>query len=131
MKLKEQGENPAAWIEATINTFINSSPENSLRNERNDRVWADPLVGFSRGDDPFYHAFKDHIGPFYWTPLEIFTKTFPSLKAKPDELSVISWVLPIAAKTRQSNRRHKDIPSPPGRAPAGTANTLTTPCGNT
>ena len=31
----------------------------------------------------------------------------------PAKLSVISWVLPIVAKTRQSNRRQKDIPSRP------------------
>jgi epoxyqueuosine reductase len=54
MKLNKPIEDPAAWIEATIKTFINSSPENSLKNETNDRAWADPLVGFSRGDDPLY-----------------------------------------------------------------------------
>jgi epoxyqueuosine reductase QueG len=111
MKLKKQSENPVAWIEATIKTFINSSPENSLKNETNDRAWADPLVGFSRGDDPLYQALKGHIGSFYWTPLEIFTKTFPTVKARPEELTVISWVLPHIETTKTDNRKQTAYPA--------------------
>lgn len=111
MNSKEQGGNPAAWIGATIKTFINSSSENSLKNQTNDRAWADPLVGFSRGDDPLYHAFKDHIGSFYWTPVEIFTETFPTTKVRPDELSVISWVLPHIETTKSDNRKQTAYPA--------------------
>ena len=28
-------------------------------------AWEEPLVGFSRGDDPLYQRFKEDIGPFY------------------------------------------------------------------
>jgi len=69
--------NLATWIEETIKRFVNKSPENTLRNKENEKAWADPLVGFSSGDDPIYQLYKKDIGPFYWTPLEIFTKTFP------------------------------------------------------
>ena len=111
MKLNRQIENPAAWMETTIKTFINSSPENSLKNKGNDRVWADPLVGFSSGNNPLYQEFKEHIGPFYWTPLEIFTKTFPRLKVRPHELTVISWVLPHIETTKSDNRKQTVYPA--------------------
>ena len=111
MKLNRQIENPAAWMETTIKTFINSSPENSLKNKGNDRVWTDPLVGFSSGNNPLYQEFKEHIGPFYWIPLEIFTKTFPRLKARPDELTVISWVLPHIETTKSDNRKQTVYPA--------------------
>jgi len=111
MKPSRQIKSAAAWMETTIRTFVNGSPENSLKNETNDRAWADPLVGFSRGDDPLYHAFKDHIGSFYWTPLEIFTKTFPTAKVRPDELTVISWVLPHGEATKSDNRKQTVYPA--------------------
>ncbi len=98
-------------MKTTIRTFINSSPENSLKNETNDRAWADPLIGFSRGDDPLYQAFKDDIGPFYWTPMEVFTKTFPSAKVRSEELTVISWVLPQTEATKSDNRKQTVYPA--------------------
>jgi len=111
MKLSKPIENPAAWIETTIKTFINSSPENSLKNEENDRAWADPLVGFSAGDDPLYQEFKEHIGSFVWTPAEIFTRTFPRSNVRSDELTVISWVLPHIETTKSDNRKQTVYPS--------------------
>jgi len=104
-------ENPRAWIEATIKDFIARSPENSLSNEANDRAWAEPLVGYSQGDDPLYQEFKEHIDSFHWTPVEIFTDTFPSSKARPEELTVISWVLPHTDTIKADNRRQKDYPA--------------------
>ena len=111
MKLNNRVEDPAAWMESTIKDFINNSPENSLKNEENDRAWMDPLVGFSRGDDPLYQGFKEYVGPFHWTPLEIFTRTFPGLKVKPDELTVISWVLPHNETVKSDNRKQTAYPS--------------------
>jgi len=39
-------------------------------------------VGFSSGDDPIFEAYKEHVGPFHLTPLEIFTQTFPDTDVK-------------------------------------------------
>ena len=111
MPLGTDIKNPARWIENTIKAFIEGSPENSLRNEANDRAWAEPLVGFSRGDDPLYERFKADIGSFVWTPLEIFTRTFPESKAGPHELSVISWILPQTDETKFDNRRQTRFPA--------------------
>jgi len=111
MKASNRGEDAAAWIESTIKSFISNSPENSLRNEEDERAWMDPLVGFSRGDDPLYQKFKEYVGSFHWTPAEIFSRTFPRLKVKPDELTVISWVLPHSERTKSDNRKETAYPS--------------------
>ncbi len=111
MKSSNRVEDPAAWIESTIKSFINNSPENSLKNEENDRAWMDPLVGFSSGNDPLYREFKEYIGSFHWTPQEIFTRTFPGLKVNPDELTVISWILPHNERTKSDNRKQNAYPS--------------------
>ena len=62
----------AASLTSLIVDYTAKAPTNSLRNAENEKAWDEPLVGFSRGDDPIYQFFKDDIGSFYWTPLEIF-----------------------------------------------------------
>lgn len=101
----------ATWIEEIVKTFIEDSAENTLENETNDKAFETPLVGFSRGDDPLYEAYKDHVGPFYMTPWEIFTVTFGPLSVKPEELTVISWILPHNKSTKIDNRKEEFYPS--------------------
>lgn len=98
------------WIEGIIKIFINESPENSLRYETSEKAWAEPLIGFSAGDDLLYQFYKSDIGDFYWTPLEIFIKTFPSAKATANQLTVISWILPQTEATKADNRRQTKYP---------------------
>ena len=107
----EEAKNLAVWLESMIKVFINESSDNSLRNAGNEKAWADPLVGFSSGDDPIYQKFKEDIGQFYLTPLEIFVKTFPRLSVASDQLTVISWVLPQTEATKSDNRRESLHPS--------------------
>jgi epoxyqueuosine reductase QueG len=109
--LSKHINNPAAWLETIIKKFINESLENSLKNEQNEKAWADPLVGFSSGDDPLYQDFKEDIGDFYWTPFEIFAKTFPWIKVAPSQLTVISWILPQTEATKLDNRKQTAYPS--------------------
>ena len=87
------------------------SPDNTLQNQANEKAFEDPLVGFSRGDDPLFGAYKDHVGPFHWTPSEIFNLTFPTLKVEPEALTVISWVLPQTKATKADNRKETIYPS--------------------
>ncbi len=101
---KKGGVEMARWIEKNIKEFMNSD-ENSLRNERNEIAWGKPLIGFSRGDDPLYGQLKLMIGHFYWVPIEIFRLTFPEADVKPEELTVISWVLPQIEETKADNRK--------------------------
>ncbi|MDO9230623.1 MAG: hypothetical protein Q7U03_13800 [Syntrophales bacterium] len=99
----------AAWIRDCIIRYT-ASAENSLQFEGvHEPAWAEPLIGFSRGDDPLYPKFKEDIGPFYWTPQEIFAATFPGLRVAPGELTVISWILPQTKQTRRDNRREKAV----------------------
>ncbi|MBM4331360.1 MAG: epoxyqueuosine reductase [Deltaproteobacteria bacterium] len=111
MEANRQIQDPAGWIDNLIKDFIGKSPENTLKNQANEKAWSDPLVGFSRGDDPLYRDFKEHVGAFHWTPLEIFSKTFPELTVTADELSVISWILPQTERTKADNRKETAYPS--------------------
>jgi epoxyqueuosine reductase len=109
MKTKEE-IGPADWIHNAVRKFT-ASAENSMGGGEHEPAWGEPLTGFSRGDDPLYLRFKDDIGDFYWTPLEIFEKTFPALKVTAAELTVISWILPQTEKTRRDNSNEKERPS--------------------
>ncbi|MDI6753947.1 MAG: epoxyqueuosine reductase [Thermodesulfobacteriota bacterium] len=111
MEANRQTQDQAIWMKNLITDFINQSPENTMKNADNEKAWADPLVGFSRGDDPLYQDFKEHVGAFHWTPLEIFSKTFPELTVTADELSVISWILPQTERTKADNRQETAYPS--------------------
>jgi epoxyqueuosine reductase len=56
--------------------FIAHSPHNSLQNAADEKAFGKPLVGFARGDDPLFEAYREHVGPFYITPWELFAITF-------------------------------------------------------
>jgi epoxyqueuosine reductase len=86
-------------------------PNNTLLNEQNEAAWGQPLIGFSRGDNPLYAAYKEFVGPFHWTPLEIFQQTFPDSPVEPGELTVICWILPQTDATRADNRQERVYPA--------------------
>ena len=103
-------ENPGQWLERIIRDFI-ESPENTLQNPCHERAWDQPLVGFARGDDPIFQKFKEVVEEYHWTPVEIFEKTFPGTDPRPDELTVISWILPQTEATKRDNRKETVMPS--------------------
>ena len=105
-----QNNDKGAWIKGLIEDFT-ESPENTMENSTNDRVFGTPIVGFARGDDPIFEEFKTNIGAFYMTPLEVFEKVYPQSGAKPDELTVISWILPHIKQTKMDNRKEEVYPS--------------------
>jgi len=111
MTEKNQIDNPAKWMETLIKDFINKSPENTLKNRANEKAWEDPLVGFSNGHDPIYQQYKELVGTFHWTPLEVFSLTFPSSKVSAKDLTVISWILPQAEASKSDNRKETVYPS--------------------
>jgi len=108
---KPQEENPTAWMTALIREHTANSPTNSLHTESKEKAWDEPLVGFSRGDDPIFQQFKEYVGPFHWTPLEIFQLTFPDVSVKPAELAVISWILPHTEAIKADLRKQTKDPS--------------------
>ena len=44
-------KDPAVWVKSTIKRFVNESPENSLKNREGEKAWAEPIVGFSGGEE--------------------------------------------------------------------------------
>jgi len=99
------------WISSVINDFLLNFPENTLENEANEKAWIEAIVGFSNGADPIFEAYKEHVGPFHFTPYEIFSHTFPSVRIEPEQLTVISYILPQTVATKTENRREKLFPS--------------------
>lgn len=101
----------AAWTERIVKDFVLNSPENTLQNAENDKAWAEPLVGFANGADPIFASYKEYVGPFHFTPYELFSATFPDVAIQPDQLTVISYVLPQTEATKADNRRETLYPS--------------------
>lgn len=109
--LTSKVKNKAAWIETVIRRFVDESPENSLKNKENEKAWAAPLIGFSSGADPLYQFYKKDIGEFYFTPLEIFARAFPSAKVTTSQLTVVSWILPHTEATKSEHRKETKFPT--------------------
>ena len=65
---KKQISDPAAWLSKIIKDYVCRSPKNSLQNQSNDKAFAEPLIGFASGIDPLFDEYKEHVGPFHWTP---------------------------------------------------------------
>jgi epoxyqueuosine reductase QueG len=110
MRPKPPKEGIKAWIVRRIQEFAQGA-ENTLGNQTGEPAWDKPLVGFSRGDDSLFEAYKRHVGPYHWTPQEIFNRSFPHLQAEPEELSVVCWVLPQTGRTRADNRSRDVYPA--------------------
>jgi len=103
--------NYARKLTELISDFVQNSPDNSLRMEPDERAFDEVLVGFSQGSDPLYSAYKDLVGELHWTPLEAFSLKFPGAVVNPDDLTVISWVLPHRDLTKADNRKETFYPS--------------------
>jgi epoxyqueuosine reductase len=103
---------PAAWVTSVVESFCNSA-ENTLHpaGAANEPAWARPLVGFSSGADPLYEQYKEYVGPFHWTPLDVFSLTFPQVATRPEDLTVICWILPQTTLTKRDNRAQTTYPA--------------------
>lgn len=101
----------AVWIESAVTDFCLTSPDNSLHNAGNERGTEEPLVGFSSGSDPLYVELQGDIGAPCLTPAQIFAQAHPQAPARPDELTVISFVLPKTARVKEDNRAETTYPA--------------------
>lgn len=101
----------AKWIESVVKEFVRESPDNSLKNKDNERAWAEPLVALSSGVDPLYQFYKKDIGEFYFSPLEMFSRTFPKVETTADQLAVVSWILPHTEATKNEHRKETRFPT--------------------
>ncbi|MFC1909631.1 epoxyqueuosine reductase [Chloroflexota bacterium] len=102
----------AKLIEDSIRGFVTTSPLNSMTQLDNHRYFDEPLVQFADGDDPIFTEYKTVIDPSHLTPREALAQAFGE---RPEDtssrISVISWILPITSRTRESNRRRTKTPS--------------------
>jgi len=102
---------PAVWIEDVIGDFVDRSPQNNLQGPFQEKAFENPLVGFSSGDDPIFESYKEVVGPFHWTPLEIFSRAFAGNNVSAADLTVISWILPQTRATKADNRKESVYPA--------------------
>ncbi len=107
----DQKEERGPWLQKVITDFIETSPENTLKNHAHQKAFNAPLVGFSSGDDPLYEDYREHVGPFHMTPWELLAVTYRGLHIKAEELTVISWILPQTETTKLDNRKQDIYPS--------------------
>ncbi len=104
-----------AWFEEAIRDKILWGPENTMQGPlAGEKIFQAPLVGFIRGDDPIFLKFKEVIGPHHFTPHEILTwqarkNRVPAPRAH--EISVVSFIMPLAPETARENAGQKDWPS--------------------
>lgn len=91
-----------------INEFVLTAIENNYADNRG-VVFSEPLVGFANINDLLFREYKKYIGKEYFTPQEAFELKYPGQKLIVG--TVISWVLPISQKIRDTNAQQKDIPS--------------------
>lgn len=99
------------WLREIIRSFMLNPQENNLGDHFPEQAFGEPLVGFANGDDPLFQEMKEHVGPFHMTPLELFQMSFPDQRVTPEELTVISWVLPQTEATKRDNRTQDFYPS--------------------
>lgn len=109
--MKKASDISPGRIESLIRDFIATSPDNNMQNESEDPAWDDVLVGYTSGADPIWQQYKEYVGPFHWTPWEVFNQHRPESPAPAEELTVISWVLPQREAVRKANRRVRKYPA--------------------
>jgi len=95
---------------AAIGKWVAESPDNTLQNATDDKAFDSPLVGFASGDDAYWPTFKEYVGPYCWTPEEAFAQAYPENPPTPEQLTVISWILPQTEATRLDTRKEKTYP---------------------
>lgn len=110
--MEKTSSTQSSWIKERILTYISSSPRNTMGDETGEPAWDNALVGFGSGADKMWQQYKEYIGAFHWTPWEIFNQYHPNALSRPEELTIISWVLPQREVVRNANRQAIKNPSP-------------------
>ena len=102
-------KDPETFIQEAIAEFVQGSRYNRRKVDEG-RYFDSPRVGFGSGKDPLFKQYKKIIGRFHFTPQDLFDLTF-GRSDRDQELSVISWVLPISKDTCKDNRNEDKFPS--------------------
>ena len=102
----------ALFVEHEIRDFLRTSVLNHMPDDASQVIFDEPLVRYADAGDVLFSQYKTIIAPVHLTPREALAlATGKKPEDLPDALSVISWILPVARKTRKSNRAEKSRPS--------------------
>lgn len=99
-------------IDSFILSWMSERENNCIEPGSSKPAFDQPLIGIASGSDPLFEFIKIDIGAdFYWSPAEAFGHAFPDVNVNPEDLSVISWILPQTKETRLAHRKQKTMPS--------------------
>jgi epoxyqueuosine reductase len=102
----------AQTVTGEIKKYTAESPLNHMPGDDKEIIFETPLVNFADGNDPLFTEYKTIIGPDYETPREALARMTGKKPAElPEKIAVVSWILPVQAKTRASNRAETKVPS--------------------
>jgi epoxyqueuosine reductase len=109
-------KNPNRILDQLIKNFVAESELNRRTQLDHGFYFEEPLVGFASGNDVLFSDYKTLIGSFHLTPRELITAALKEkgrglLLSEFEQISVISWVLPVAEDVRKSNRLEDRFPS--------------------
>ncbi|MFC2059568.1 epoxyqueuosine reductase [Chloroflexota bacterium] len=114
-KQKRFDTNLAIFLESAIKAYVVTSRGNRLPSFNDEPIFDEPLVGFADGDDGIFEDYKTIIDKSHITPREALAMHIQSKEngsEKPqNNVSVISYILPITYETRLSLRRESLVPS--------------------
>jgi epoxyqueuosine reductase QueG len=106
---------PNHFIEDIIEKFVRTSPMNRLEAFEGAPIFEAPLIGFAAGDDPLFATYKEIIHKDHYHPRDMLmrhmTETLKTEAPVLENVSVVSFVLPIHPDTLQSNAREQEGPS--------------------
>jgi epoxyqueuosine reductase len=107
--------NPERFIEKAIRHFVKTSPLNRLESFGGEPIFEEPLIGFADSDDSLFTEYKKVVYELHLSPREVLTlhltETLKDEAPQLENVSVISFVLPINRETLRVNAREKEGPS--------------------
>jgi len=101
---------PCLFLKHSIKEYVRTSPLNRLTAFDDSPIVEEPLVAFGDGEDPVFQELKAVIGEFHMTPREVMEKYLRHKRwrfnapSAPENISVISWALPLTESTRIMER---------------------------
>ena len=102
---------PRRFLENAIKAYVAASPLNTLTTFDNVPTFDEPVVFFANGDDPIFKEYKTIIGDFHLTPREVMERYIKDkgwkfgLNTNLENISVISWALPLPHEARLAERK--------------------------
>jgi epoxyqueuosine reductase QueG len=100
----------SAWVIELIEALW-ADKGNDMRLAEPERAWDPPLIGFANGADALWTQYKTVVDPGHWTPVEAWRLAYPDVDVAPEELTVISWILPQTEATKRDQREQTLYPA--------------------